>query len=197
MRIECIIVTTTNDIIEIYNVLGIEAARQAILDEFSEVIEFDSTYINYHHLTILADRMTYNIKLVSIFRHGIINDDIGVIAKASFEETPEMFIRAAKHGELDNMKGVSANIMCGQVGNYGTSAFDLILDIDNINKFDKNLSSEKTINKEVTEEDINIDDELNLEGDDNECSISNLEITTYNNLKKINIGNSDGYNLDF
>ena len=87
--------------------------------------------------------MTYNKKLVSIFRHGINNDDIGVIAKASFEETPEMFIRAAKHGELDIMKGVSANIMCGQQGYYGTSAFDLILDIDNINKYNKNLSIEK------------------------------------------------------
>ena len=49
-------------LIEIYNVLGIEAARQSIYDEFSEVIEFDSTYINYHHLSILCDRMSCNNK---------------------------------------------------------------------------------------------------------------------------------------
>ena len=96
--------TVTNDILEIYNILGIEAARQAIFDEFSDVIEFDSTYINYHHLSILADRMTCNDKMVSIFRHGINNDDIGPIAKASFEETPEMFLKAARHGELDIIK---------------------------------------------------------------------------------------------
>jgi DNA-directed RNA polymerase II subunit RPB1 len=78
--------TVSSHIIEIYNVLGIEAARQSIFDEFSEVIEFDSTYINYRHLTILADRMTCNDKMVSIFRHGINNDDIGAIAKASFEK---------------------------------------------------------------------------------------------------------------
>ena len=50
--------------------------------------------------------MTYNYKMASIFRHGINNDNIGPLAKASFEETPEMFIKAAKHAELDIMRGV-------------------------------------------------------------------------------------------
>ena len=122
--------TITNDIQEVYRVLGIEAARQAIFNELSEVIEFDSTYINYHHLSVLCDRMTCNDKMVSIFRHGINNDDIGPIAKASFEETPEMFLRAARHGELDPMRGVSANVMCGQEGYFGTSAFQVLLDTE-------------------------------------------------------------------
>ena len=52
--------------------------------------------------------------MISIFRHGINNDNIGPIAKASFEETPEMFLKAARHAELDIMRGVSANVMCGQ-----------------------------------------------------------------------------------
>ena len=59
-----------------------------------EAISFDGTYINYHHMAMLADRMTATLKMVSIFRHGINNDNIGPIAKASFEETPEMFLRA-------------------------------------------------------------------------------------------------------
>ena len=121
--------TTTNNIQEIYNILGIEAARQAIYNELIEVIEFDSTYINYHHLSLLCDRMTNTYKMISIFRHGINNDNIGTIAKASFEETPEMFLRAAKHAELDIMTGISANIMCGQQGYYGTSSFDIMLDV--------------------------------------------------------------------
>ena len=84
-----------------------------------DVIEFDGTYINYHHLSLLCDRMT-SVKMISIFRHGINNDNIGPIAKASFEETPEMFLKAAKHGEVDIMRGVSANVMCGQEGYFGT-----------------------------------------------------------------------------
>jgi DNA-directed RNA polymerase II subunit RPB1 len=135
--------TITNDIMEVYKVLGIEAARQTILNEIAEVIQFDGTYINYHHLSMLADRMTINKKLISIFRHGINNDDIGPIAKASFEETPEMFIRAAKHAELDNMRGVSANVMCGQEGYFGTSIFQIVLDVEEMGKLgDKILEDE-------------------------------------------------------
>ena len=69
---------------------------------------------------------------ISIFRHGINNDDIGPIAKASFEETPEMFLKAARHAELDPMRGVSANVMCGQEGYFGTSSFQVVLDINKI-----------------------------------------------------------------
>jgi DNA-directed RNA polymerase II subunit RPB1 len=122
--------TISNDIQEVYRVFGIEAARQAIFAELTEVIEFDSTYINYHHLSMLCDRMCYRNKPISIFRHGINNDNIGPIAKASFEETPEMFLRAARHAELDAMRGVSANVMCGQQGYFGTSAFQVMLDIN-------------------------------------------------------------------
>jgi len=106
--------TFSNDIIEMKNILGIEAARRCLFNEILEVMEFDSTYINHHHIHLLCDRMTCNHKMVSIFRHGINKDDIGPIAKASFEETTEMFLQAARHGELDNMRGVSANVMCGQ-----------------------------------------------------------------------------------
>jgi DNA-directed RNA polymerase II subunit RPB1 len=119
--------TVSNDIQEIYRVLGIEAARVAILNELIE--SFDTTYINHHHLSVLCDRMTANETMVSIFRHGINNDNIGPIAKASFEETPEMFLKAARHAELDNMRGVSANVMCGQEGYYGTSSFQVLLNL--------------------------------------------------------------------
>ena len=122
--------TFSNDITEVFNVLGIEAARQIIYNEIVDVIEFDDAYINHHHFSLLCDRMTFSHKMISIFRHGINNDNIGPIAKASFEETPEMFMKAAKHGELDTMRGVSANVMCGQEGFYGTSAFQVILDLD-------------------------------------------------------------------
>ena len=73
--------TFSNDIQEVYRTLGLEAARQAIFNELSEAMDHAGVYINYHHLSILCDRMCATSKMVSIFRHGINNDDIGPIAK--------------------------------------------------------------------------------------------------------------------
>lgn len=118
--------TTTTDIREICEVLGIEAARRCILDELTDVLD---EYINYHHLSVLADRMTA-VKMVPMFRSGIKNDDIGPIAKASFEETPQIFLDAAKFADIDLMQGVSANTMCGQKGPYGTNMATIHPDLD-------------------------------------------------------------------
>jgi DNA-directed RNA polymerase II subunit RPB1 len=158
--------TTSNNIIEVYNVLGIEAARQTIYNELREVVEYDGTYINYHHIGLLCDRMTINKKMVSMFRHGINNDNIGPIAKASFEETPEMFLRAARHAEMDNVRGVSANVMLGQTGKFGTGAFDIILDTDKIVMMN---------DKKLTEE-IDIDKMFSVENENDPCHTGNIEI---------------------
>jgi DNA-directed RNA polymerase II subunit RPB1 len=184
--------TITNDIQEIYRVLGIEAARQAIYDEISEVIEFDSTYINYHHLTLLCDRMACNDKMVSIFRHGINNDNIGPIAKASFEETPEMFLKAARHAELDSMRGVSANVMCGQEGYFGTSAFQVLLDLDKLTE----VSAEDW--KEDSTQSI-IDEGFDeLAFNDDPCAISKLSVpNNIQNINKVDIGDDNDYDVGF
>ena len=180
--------TYSNDIQEIYRTLGIEAARQCIYNELAEAFS-DTTYINYHHMSMLCDRMCATQKMVSIFRHGINNDDIGPIAKASFEETPEMFLRAARHAELDVMTGVSSNIMCGQEGYYGTGSFQVLLNIDEMNK----LGSAKL------EQKLNIDDMLQIENPADICSKQNIIIngsTDYinsNNTGEID----DDYELDF
>ena len=147
--------------------LGIEAARQCIFNEINEAFEANGNYINYHHIALLCDRMCATKKMVSVFRHGINNDDIGPIAKASFEETPEMFLRAARHAELDLMTGVSSNIMCGQEGYYGTGSFQIMLNIDEVNKLD---------NAEL-EEKININEFLQVDKDD-VCSKQNIVMNT-------------------
>jgi DNA-directed RNA polymerase II subunit RPB1 len=185
--------TISNDIQEIYNVLGIEAARVAIFTELSEVLEFDNTYINYHHLIMLADRMTANAKMVSIFRHGINNDDIGPIAKASFEETPEMFLKAARHAELDEMRGVSANVMCGQEGYFGTSSFQVLLDMNKMIQY----GSEMKYN--ITNASDEIDKAFEMENPDDACSIGNLSMNvTVSNIKRENLGNVKmNYNIGF
>ena len=185
--------TMSNDIVEIYNVLGIEAARQAIYNELVEVVEFDGTYINFHNYSVLVDRMTFTHKLISIFRHGINNDNIGPIAKASFEETPEMFLKAARHAELDTLRGVSANVMCGQEGFFGTGAFQVILDIEEAQKLDA-VSEYKP---------VNIDDEIdnffgNIENPDDPCGINKISIQ--NNVGTIeaeDMGKDNSYNPGF
>jgi DNA-directed RNA polymerase beta' subunit len=121
--------TTSNDIKEVFNILGIEAARQCIHNELVEVMAFAGASINYHHTSLLCDRMTCNQNMVSIFRSGLLNDNVGPIAKATFEVHTEVFLTAARHAEFDHMRGVSANIMCGQQGNYGTNTFQVILDM--------------------------------------------------------------------
>jgi DNA-directed RNA polymerase II subunit RPB1 len=183
--------TFTNDIQEVYRVLGIEAARQVIFNEISEVMEFDSTYINYHHLSILCDRMTCNDSMVSIFRHGINNDHIGPIAKASFEETPEMFLKAARHAELDPMRGVSANVMCGQEGFFGTNAFNVVLDTDKFSAIDVEEYDEET-NEDIINagfENIDVNDP---------CYTKNIEINTnIHNIKSSDTGADNNYDPGF
>ena len=159
--------TITNNIMETYEVLGIEAARKCLFNEILDVLCFDGGYVNHHHLALLCDRMTSNEKMVSIFRHGINNDDIGPIAKATFEETTEMFLKAARHGELDEMRGVSANVMCGQAGYYGTASFSVYL-----NMFDVQRDAKESV-YEASEKDIF--EELK-EKRDEPCSLKNLKI---------------------
>ncbi len=185
--------TMSNDIIEIYEVLGIEAARQAIYNELAEVIEFDGTYINFHNYSVLVDRMTATSKLISIFRHGINNDNIGPIAKASFEETPEMFLKAARHAELDTFRGVSANVMCGQEGFFGTACFQVVLDIDEMQK----LEAESEYKPFSVEEEI---EQFfgNVENPEDPCGIN--KITINNNVVTIepeDMGKDNDYNPGF
>lgn len=182
----------SNKITEIYETLGIEAARQSIYNELADVIEFDGTYINYHHLSILCDRMTATAKMVSIFRHGINNDNIGPIAKASFEETPEMFLRAARHASLDHMRGVSANVMTGQEGYFGTNNFQVVLDIEQINKLEVD-------SVEKTDEDEYVEKMLGKVSDDSDpCSKVNLVVENNYTSGDKNLGDiDDDYNIGF
>jgi len=183
--------TYSNDIIEIFNVLGMEAARQAIYNELADVIEFDGTYLNYHHMALLCDRMTFTSKMISIFRHGINNDDIGPIAKASFEETPEMFLKAARHGELDMMRGISANVMCGQEGLFGTASFQVVLDLNEMIKLDEKYKYE------YEDKNALIDKGLfgAIEDQNDTCSTKNLTIEdNVVNIMPEDLGGDNDYN---
>ena len=121
--------TYSNDINEVYQVLGVDAAKRLLLKEINEVIDFSGNYVNHRHLSLLTDLMTNKGYLMSIDRFGINRDqDVGPLAKCSFEETTEQIFKASIFGEMDKLNGVSANIMMGQVIPAGTGESNLLLD---------------------------------------------------------------------
>ena len=103
-----------------------------------------------------------------------------------------MFLKAAEHAELDNMRGVSANIMCGQEGYFGTSAFQVVLDIDKITQ----ITSEEW--KEENDElyiQKSFDDFIN---NDLVCSLNNLTIqSNVPNIAEVDMGDDNDYQLNF
>ena len=119
----------TNNVLEILEVLGIEACRNALLKELRSVLKPYSIYVNYRHLAVLIDFMTQKGHLTSITRHGINRLDIGPLRKCSFEETVETLLEAGLFAETDFLKGITENIMTGQLCPLGTGCFDIVLDL--------------------------------------------------------------------
>ena len=146
--------TYSNDIIEIYEVLGIEAARNILIEEITIVMS-DASYINSRHVDLLCDIMTNKGYLTTINRQGINRGDTGPLAKCSFEDTTDQLIKAGIFGEKDKLNGVSSNIMMGQTIKAGTGMCDILLDerklVEGLQ--DINLTADDFI--EVTESNIN------------------------------------------
>ena len=111
---------------DIYEVLGIEATRSILFNEINGL--FDSVGVNYRHLCLLCDVMTRSGHLMSIDRYGINKNDIGTLAKASFEETEKILLKAALFGDVDPVTGISANIMMGQPIRGGTAFSQILID---------------------------------------------------------------------
>ena len=180
--------TYSNSIMETLDVLGIEAARKCLFNEMLEVLCFDGGYVNHHHISLLCDRMTSTQDMISIFRHGINNDDTGPIAKASFEETTEMFLRAARHGEMDEMRGVSANIMCGQHGFFGTASFSVYLNMVELEKLNQESQYQK--------KEVDVFDEL-LQDKDDACALPHLKIQHNLGTQEVIAKKDTGYDIEF
>ena len=122
--------TFTNDINVMIEIFGIEAGRLSILREIREVFNHFGIYVNYRHIGLLADIITRNGSLMAISRNGINKVYGSPLRKCSFEQTVEVLIEAAVYAELDNVRGVSENIILGQLCHIGTGSFDLIMDND-------------------------------------------------------------------
>ncbi len=122
--------TTTNDLHQVYEVMGIEAARSVIMRESKETLDEQGLDVNVRHLMLLADMMTFsgNIKAIGIY--GVSGKKSSVLAKANFEETKKHLINASFYGEDDTLDGVIENIIVGQIAPIGTGLVELSLDME-------------------------------------------------------------------
>jgi len=128
--------TRTNDIHEIANVLGIEAARSAVIEEVYKVIEAQGLNVDIRHIMLIADTMCSSGKLKGITRYGVVSEKASVLARASFETPIKHLINASLVGEVDMLNSVVENVMLNQPVPVGTGLPGLITKV-NKNKLKK------------------------------------------------------------
>ena len=117
--------TYTNNIIEIYEYLGIEAARQAIINELKATLEGARLEVDVRHMLMVADVMTSEGAVRAIGRHGVSGNKHSILARAAFEVTVNHLLKAGIIGERDRLTGVAENIIVGQPISLGTGAVEL------------------------------------------------------------------------
>jgi len=143
--------TTSNDLVEMFQVLGIEGARSSLFNELRNVLSFDGAYVNYRHIACLADCMTFGGYLMAVSRHGINKGESGPMLRASFEETVEVFMNSAIFSHYDVFNGVTENVMLGQLGRLGTGIVDLLLDHSKLDKAIDVITNDDNNNKFIEE----------------------------------------------
>jgi DNA-directed RNA polymerase II subunit RPB1 len=170
--------TISNHIVEIEEIFGIEVAREMIIRELYSLLTFTEE-LDIRHVCLLVDTMISKGTILSVDRFGIITGDTGPLARSSFEQTEPQFTNGASFAELDNVKGISANIMLGQVIKSGTGSFGVMLDEDMI------INS---ISEEEEDEEDNIQIErpkfLQVNNEDNDCEDLDFNINIDFNKNK-------------
>ena len=170
--------TYSNDILEIYEVLGIEAARNLLIEEITSVMS-DASYINNRHIELLCDIMTNRGYLTAINRQGINRGDTGPLAKCSFEDTTDQLIKAGIFGEKDKLNGVSSNIMMGQTINAGTGMCDILLDEQKLMEEIETLDLDQDGSIHITDKNIEKLLEDSSYGEDDYCNDENFEMSGF------------------
>ena len=117
--------TYTNNIIEIFNYLGIESARQAIINELETTLLSARLEVDVRHLLMVADVMTSEGEVRAIGRHGVSGTKHSILARAAFEVTVNHLLKAGIIGETDRLTGVAENIIVGQPISLGTGSVEL------------------------------------------------------------------------
>ncbi len=120
--------TRTNDIYQVYEVLGIEAARNSLVREISETLGEQGLDVDIRHIMLLADTMTFDGTVKAIGRYGVSGEKLSVLARANFEETKKHVVNASFYGEEDKLYGITENILVGQIAPIGTGLVNLVVD---------------------------------------------------------------------
>ncbi|MHC1631146.1 MAG: DNA-directed RNA polymerase subunit A'' [Methanotrichaceae archaeon] len=118
--------TKTNNITEIADVLGIEAARNSIINEATDTLREQGLAVDVRHIMLVADMMTCDGELKQIGRHGVSGEKASVLARAAFEVTVNHILDAAVRGEIDYIRGVTENVIVGQPIPLGTGDVQLV-----------------------------------------------------------------------
>ncbi|MBA7594992.1 DNA-directed RNA polymerase subunit beta' [subsurface metagenome] len=119
--------TVTNNIHEIEDVLGVEAARKAIINEAVETLDEQGLDVDIRHIMLVADMMTTRGTMKQVGRHGVSGEKTSVLARASFEITTKHLLDACIHGETDRLDGIIENIIAGQPIPLGTGSVELTM----------------------------------------------------------------------
>jgi DNA-directed RNA polymerase subunit A" len=119
--------TKTNDIKEIEEVLGIEAARAAIINEILDTLDEQGLKVDTRHLMVLADMMTVDGTVKAIGRHGVSGQKASVLARAAFEITVDHLLRAGIKGEYEELNGIVENVIVGRPVRLGTGMVELAM----------------------------------------------------------------------
>jgi DNA-directed RNA polymerase subunit A" len=118
--------TKTNNINEIGEVLGIEAARNAIINEATDTLREQGLSVDVRHIMLVSDIMTVDGEVKQIGRHGVSGEKASVLARAAFEVTVNHILDAAIRGDVDDLKGVTENVIVGQPIQLGTGDVQLV-----------------------------------------------------------------------
>jgi len=145
--------TFSNDIHEMYNIFGIESARNTLIREIREVMD-EASEIDPRHVHLLVDMMTTKGLLIPIDRNGMKLTDVGPLAKCSFEEADQQLYKAAIYGETDNITGVSSNIILGQAPPCGTGTVDVTLHEEEFNHLMNYSCGNHNSNIDNTQEEV-------------------------------------------
>jgi len=119
--------TVTNNINEIEDVLGIEAARNSIIVEAVKTLEEQGLDVDVRHIMLVADMMTHDGDMKQVGRHGVSGEKASVLARASFEVTTKHLLDACIRGEKDKLDGIIENVIAGQPIPLGTGLVELVM----------------------------------------------------------------------
>ncbi len=122
--------TKTNDILEIEKVLGIEAARNAIINETLDTLDEQGLRVDVRHLMLISDMMTVDGTVKAIGRHGVSKEKASVLARAAFEITVDHLLKAGLKGEIEELNGIVENVIVGRPVRLGTGMVDITMKRD-------------------------------------------------------------------